>query len=1453
MNKVIRFLKWPAVIAGIFTLILSLIFYFFQTNFGREKLLSILNRPLAESSIQIKIKNSRGIIPFSFKADQLEVTDKDGVFLDLRDITFRLSASSLLKGRLHVKELSVDSVMFNALPQVKKKEVSAQKEAGFIPEKFFRLGISRLMVNHLQIPESLFGESMDFRIMSSLSVDSRIKQSHVDINIVRIDKPGSSMFFKTMVRGTQPYLTMTGGIDDKDGLIAGLLGSKGETKLSLTGEGELTDWSGTLKTKVENIASLESEIGLKLYKNPELKLAGAIEFVKGFMPENAEKIIGLQNSFLIEARLKEKRNLEFDRLELKTETALISLTGLIGLKDLSTKGSYDIILNDLATPSEILKKEITGTARLKGEFRGTPLEPEISSNINIKDLKTDSFQTGNLAAKMNLVMKKNPGSNLPFFNIIFNGVFNDTEIKKDSIDFSEEKIILNLEAEGPVQDNILVKKIEINSRDAALSGSGTFNRLHKTVTAKGLIDIKSIDTYRSLSGIDIKGRNILDLNIFADISNSIFKTDFKGSLSIIPDKNRSFASFTGQNIKYSGELESKEFKSIHFNNINILSETGNLAGSGSYYFSSRSINAILSIKIPQLEKLSSLTGHNLNGSGQLYAEIKGPMDRIELKTKTSVQNLSVNNREIDNLTAAVNATGKPMDNEGSLSITLDKSGYIIKGTSFFKMHNNILDLRKIELRGSGIILQGDFTTQIDRPLLLDGNLKLVCEDLTGPSSFFEENVSGSLSIEGAVHKGGTDIDIGMNMMGTDLNSRFINTEKVDIKSRITGSLDSPLIDSNVLLKNVKQDNLVFDSIDAEVNGTVNNADFRIKGNGRSAHEFKVDLGGTYRRNETNQVLSVNNLQADYESMPLNLMRPFNLIRSDNTIELGNIELNFHRGIIKSSGSLVNDQINFSLEYQDLPLSSLSLFGIPNIKGFYSGNLSIGGSLSEPVIKNKIDVDFQWALSDKNDEPSQVKATLNTTFNSGNLRTDVSINGTESGEFTGSLDIPVKFTIMPFSYSFVRTGQIKGYLSGLTEISNITPLMELPDHRISGGLDMNFTVSGTVASPKISGNANIKNGGYDNIRTGTILREIDMEISAEPPKIEISKITAVDGLGGEITGQGWIEATPETRFPYKLVLDLKGFTLAQNDTISVTAGGQSTLSGTMSGHKLNGGIEINRAEVNIPDKLPPEITEVDVTEINVEGTPVEYEPEKTKKKESASLNLDLSVTSSGRVFVNGRGLTSEWKGNLNIKGSTDSPVITGKLSIVRGYYNFLGKRLQLTRGNIYFDGKVPVSPRIDITGETSSQDIKVYLTIAGDVGNPELKLESDPYLPSDEILSRLLFGRSVSQITPLQAIQLANAVNTFMKGGKGFNILDRTRKLLKVDQLEIRQSEDNVSDSTISAGKYLKDNIYLEVEKGLESDSGSASVKWELTPNITVETKTNVNEETETGISWKKDY
>ena len=86
-----------------------------------------------------------------------------------------------------------------------------------------------------------------------------------------------------------------------------------------------------------------------------------------------------------------------------------------------------------------------------------------------------------------------------------------------------------------------------------------------------------------------------------------------------------------------------------------------------------------------------------------------------------------------------------------------------------------------------------------------------------------------------------------------------------------------------------------------------------------------------------------------------------------------------------------------------------------------------------------------------------------------------------------------------------------------------------------------------------------------------------------------------------------------------------------------------------------------------------------------------------------------------------------------------------------------------------------------------------------------------------------------------------------------DLLGRTRQLLGLDQLTVTQSGKTEEKTALSAGKYLSEKVYLEVQQGISAETGKASLKWEITPNVSVQTEVGVNAEAGVGIDWRWEY
>jgi translocation and assembly module TamB len=119
-------------------------------------------------------------------------------------------------------------------------------------------------------------------------------------------------------------------------------------------------------------------------------------------------------------------------------------------------------------------------------------------------------------------------------------------------------------------------------------------------------------------------------------------------------------------------------------------------------------------------------------------------------------------------------------------------------------------------------------------------------------------------------------------------------------------------------------------------------------------------------------------------------------------------------------------------------------------------------------------------------------------------------------------------------------------------------------------------------------------------------------------------------------------------------------------------------------------------------------------------------------------------------------------------------------------------------------------------------------VRGTAAAPEITLSSRPQLPQDEILSQVLFGRSASQLSALEAAQLASAISG-LAGGGGFDIIGGLREFAGLDRLTFGGDG---SGMTVAGGKYISDNVYLEIIGG-GREGAAVQVEYQVNRRLSI--------------------
>ncbi|MGB3554634.1 MAG: translocation/assembly module TamB domain-containing protein, partial [Jannaschia sp.] len=224
-----------------------------------------------------------------------------------------------------------------------------------------------------------------------------------------------------------------------------------------------------------------------------------------------------------------------------------------------------------------------------------------------------------------------------------------------------------------------------------------------------------------------------------------------------------------------------------------------------------------------------------------------------------------------------------------------------------------------------------------------------------------------------------------------------------------------------------------------------------------------------------------------------------------------------------------------------------------------------------------------------------------------------------------------------------------------------------------------------------------------------------------------------------------------------------------------------------------------------------------------------------------------VNAPGRIFVRGRGLDAELGGSLRLTGTTSDPVTAGAFQLVRGRLDILEQRFDLDEGEISFQGDL--TPYIRLVAITETDGLTASITVEGPADDIDITFGSSSNIPQEEILAQIFFGRDLSQLSPLQAIQLANSI-AVLSGRGSSGLLDRLRGGAGLDDLDI--TTDGEGNTAVRAGKYLSDNVYTDVQVDQDGDA-SISLNLDLTPDVTIRGSTGAKGNSTLGIFYERDY
>jgi translocation and assembly module TamB len=430
---------------------------------------------------------------------------------------------------------------------------------------------------------------------------------------------------------------------------------------------------------------------------------------------------------------------------------------------------------------------------------------------------------------------------------------------------------------------------------------------------------------------------------------------------------------------------------------------------------------------------------------------------------------------------------------------------------------------------------------------------------------------------------------------------------------------------------------------------------------------------------------------------------------------------------------------------------------------------------------------------------------------------------------------------PFAGNF----RYDGPAEALWALSGVT------GHEVRGPLVITADFGGRLSEPRLTGTARAQGLRYDNLAFGTSVRNIALDSRFAGSRFDLLSLTGATGDEGRIEARGTADLSASRGFPADFQAQFRRARVARRDDLAATITGPLRLTNGPRGADVKGDLRIDSARYGIARETgAADIPTLAVRRVQPPGA---VPPRPPVAAAPSMVRLAVRARANNGIRAEGMGLESEWRADVEASGTSTTPRLVGTIDLVRGTFSFAGRRFELTRGVVHLTGANPPDPTVDIVAEAEVDDLTATITVSGTAQAPQIAFASVPALPQDEVLSRLLFGQSVTELSAVQALQLASSLASLRGGGGGLNPIGKLRQATGFDRFRILGSDREAGRGTaVAIGENLGENVYVEITTDVRGYTAT-QLEIALTRALSLITQVGGSGGTNLGVRYGKDY
>jgi translocation and assembly module TamB len=164
---------------------------------------------------------------------------------------------------------------------------------------------------------------------------------------------------------------------------------------------------------------------------------------------------------------------------------------------------------------------------------------------------------------------------------------------------------------------------------------------------------------------------------------------------------------------------------------------------------------------------------------------------------------------------------------------------------------------------------------------------------------------------------------------------------------------------------------------------------------------------------------------------------------------------------------------------------------------------------------------------------------------------------------------------------------------------------------------------------------------------------------------------------------------------------------------------------------------------------------------------------------------------------------------------------GTISVVRGFYEFQGRRFDVLRDSeIRFTGIRPIDPSLQVGAQRLISGVTAIVNIRGSARQPVVTLTSTPPMDEADVLSLIVFNQPINQLGEGERLNLAQRAGSMAAGYVAAPLANSIADALDLDLFEIRPEGGINGQPSVALGQQFGSRLFVQFKQDFGSTDHS---------------------------------